>query len=311
MNTFQYTNDNKRYHTWNYYLRNHFGSKVFKVPLDAGFTCPNRDGHCGTGGCTFCSERGSGDFIFKSSSLLEQYNQGKLMMEKKWPDAKTIPYFQSYTNTYGTLDKIEQCLSPFLDHAEVVAIAIGTRADCLEDEKLEFLNKCSDKKEIWIELGLQSVHDETAKKINRGHDFSVLKDCVQRIQSTNCKICLHIINGLPGESADMMLETIKKVNELKVDAVKIHMLHLINGSTLTQQYLAVPFPILSQEEYVDIVCKQLQLLHPSIIVQRLTGDAKKEDLIAPLWTIKKTITINEIDKQMARKNWTQGMLVTP
>ncbi len=311
MNSFQFSNDNKRYHTWNYYLRNRFSSKVFKVPLDGGFSCPNRDGTCGWGGCTFCSERGSGDFIYQSTSLLEQYRKGKEMMERKWPNALTIPYFQSYSNTYGPLEKIKDCILPFMDLDEVVAISIGTRADCLEDEKLSFLNECASKKEIWIELGLQSIHDKTAQRINRGHSFEVLKDCVERIKKTNCKVCLHIINGLPDETDEMMIETAKAVNALKVDAVKIHMLHIIKGTTLAHEYNHHPFPILSQEKYTHLVCEQLKELDPSIIIQRLTGDASKEDLIIPLWTLKKTIVLNEIDKQMAKNNWTQGMNLLP
>ncbi len=307
MENFKFSNDNKRYHTWNYYLRNRFGSKVFKVPLDGGFTCPNRDGTKGFGGCTFCSERGSGDFIFQSTSLLEQYHKGKEMMNQKWPSAQVIPYFQSYTNTYGTLEKIKNCLAPFVELDEVVAIAIGTRADCLEDDKLVFLDECANKKEIWIELGLQSIHPTTAQRINRGHSFEVLKDCVERIKKTKCKVCLHLINGLPNETAQMMLETAKVVNDLKPDAVKIHMLHLIQNTTMGKEYLENPFPILNRDEYVKIVCEQLKLLDSSIIIQRLTGDAKKEDLIAPLWTLKKTIVLNEIDKLMAKNNWFQGM----
>ncbi len=306
MEKFKFSNDNKRYHTWNYYLRQRFQSKVFKVPLDAGFSCPNRDGTCGTGGCTFCSDSGSGEFIYKSPSLLAQYQQGKALMEKKWPNSKTIPYFQSFTNTYGSLEKIKSCLLPFLDMDEVVGIAIGTRADCLEPEKLLFLNECAQKKEIWIELGLQSIHDETATLINRGHPFSVLEDAVKRIKSTNCKVCVHIINGLPYETEKMMIETVQMLNSLQIDAIKIHMLHLIQGSQLTKDYQENPFPLLSREKYVDIVCKQLQHLNPQIVIQRLTGDAKKEDLVAPLWTLKKTIVLNEIDKKMAKENLLQG-----
>lgn len=308
MNNFKYSNDNKRYHTWNYYLQNKFNSKVYKVPLNAGFTCPNRDGTCGTGGCTFCGTSGSGDFAPVSSiDLLQQYDIGCQMMEKKWPNSKTIPYFQSYTNTYGSLDKIKDCISPFLNKEEVVAIALGTRADCLEQDKIDYLNSCCDKKEIWIELGLQSSNDITAERINRGHTFQVLIDCVQQLKKTNCKVCIHIINGLPYETKDMMLETARAVNKLDVDAIKIHMLHITKNTKLLEEYQASPFPILSLIEYVDIVCEQLKILKPTLVIQRLTGDAKKEDLIEPLWTLNKTVVLNEIDKKMAKDNSTQGM----
>lgn len=308
MNNFKYSNDNKRYHTWNYYLQNRFNSKVYKVPLNAGFTCPNRDGTCGIGGCTFCSTSGSGDFApISSTHLIKQYQIGCEMMERKWPNSKTIPYFQSYTNTHGPLPKIKECLTPFLDKDEVVAIAIGTRADCLEQDKIDYLNTCSKQKEIWIELGLQSSNDITAKKINRGHNFDVLVECVKRLKQTNCKICIHIINGLPYETKEMMLETARAVNRLNVDAIKIHMLHITKNTKLLEEYQASPFTILTLTEYVDIVCEQLKILNPSMIIQRLTGDAKKEDLLEPLWTLNKTIVLNEIDKKMAREDITQGM----
>lgn len=308
MNSFIFSDDNKRYHTWNYYLRHQFNSKVYKVALNAGFTCPNRDGSKGVGGCTFCNDVGSGNFTQPSSmDLLHQYEQGKQVMEKKWPNSKTIPYFQSYTNTYGSLARIKECFQPFLELDEVVAIAIGTRADCLEQEKLDFLNECAKKKEIWIEIGLQSRYDLTAKKINRGHNFDEFEDCIKRIKKTNCKVCVHIINGLPDEKKEMMIETAKVCNDLNVDAVKIHMLHITKNTQLARSFEAFPFHVLTLDEYVDIVCEQLQVLNPSIIIQRLTGDAIKEELITPTWTLKKTIVLNEIDKKMAREHLTQGM----
>ncbi|MFV0380162.1 MAG: TIGR01212 family radical SAM protein [Anaerorhabdus sp.] len=307
MNNFKFSNDNKRYHTWNYYLRNRYNSKVYKVPLDGGFTCPNRDGSVSYGGCSFCSERGSGDFVFESQSIIEQYLNGKEVMMKKWPNAKVIPYFQSYSNTYGSLDKIKSCIDPFLKLDEVVAISIGTRPDCLEDFKLNYLDKCSKEKDIWIELGLQSANDNTTSKLNRGHDFNCLKECIERIKKTNCKICIHIINGLPNENKQDMIDTAKKVNDLNIDAIKIHMLHIIKNTALANEYLLNPFKIITREEYVDIVCEQLKVLNPNIVIQRLTGDANKDDLITPKWTIKKTIVLNEIDKTMSKNNWFQGI----
>ncbi|MEG0177722.1 TIGR01212 family radical SAM protein [Anaerorhabdus sp.] len=308
MNSFIYSDDNKRYYTWNYYLRHRFNSKVYKVTLNAGFTCPNRDGTKGIGGCTFCNELGSGNYTQPSSvDLLNQYNMGKVVMEKKWPNSLTIPYFQSYTNTYGTLDRIKECIEPFLSLDEVVAVAIGTRADCLEQEKLNYLNECSKKKEIWLEIGLQSKYDITANSINRGHSYAEFEDCIKRIKQTNCKICVHIINGLPNETKQMMIETAKVCNNLNVDAVKIHMLHITKNTALARSYLVNPFPILTLEEYIDIVVEQLKVLNSKIIIQRLTGDAIKEELIAPFWTLNKTVVLNEIDKKMARENVIQGM----
>ncbi|MEG0170208.1 TIGR01212 family radical SAM protein [Anaerorhabdus sp.] len=311
MNSFLFSDDNKRYHTWNYYLRHKFNSKVVKVALNAGFTCPNRDGKKGFGGCTFCNDVGSGNFTQPSSmDLLDQYHAGREVMEKKWPNSLTIPYFQSYTNTYGSLKRIKECLQPFLTLDEVVAIAIGTRADCLEQEKLDYLNECCKTKEIWIEIGLQSKYDSTAKAINRGHNFDEFVDCINRIKKTNCKVCVHLINGLPGETKEMMIETAKACNALDIDAVKIHMLHITKNTQLFRSYEKLPFHILTRDEYVDIVCDQLKELKPTIIIQRLTGDAIKEELIEPAWTLKKTIVLNEIDKKMARENITQGMNTT-
>lgn len=307
MKPFIYSDDNKRYQTWNYYLRHQFDDKVVKIPLNAGFTCPNRDGTCGVGGCTFCNALGSGNFTQPSSiDLLTQYTEGKQMMAKKWSVNKTIAYFQAYTNTYGTVARIKECLQPFMELDEVVGIALGTRADCLEQPILDYLNECAQTKEIWIELGLQSIHDETARRINRGHTFQVFKETCERIKKTKCKICVHIINGLPNETKEMMIETIKAVNDLHIDAVKIHMLHITTNTVLAQEYNHHPFELLNLKDYVDIVCEQLQYLDPHVIIQRLTGDAIKEELIAPEWTLNKTIVLNEIDKKMARDNIVQG-----
>lgn len=307
VNPFINSNDNKRYFTWNYYLKCKFNSKVFKVPLNAGFTCPNRDGSKGTGGCSFCSSKGSGDYCFDSNSLLHQYNEGILMMQKKWDTNKTIPYFQSYTNTYGSLNKIKQCIEPFINKEEVVAIAIATRADCLSDECIEYLNSLTDKKEIWLELGLQTIHDKTAIFLNRCHTYKEFINCINKLVKTNLKICVHIMNSLPYETSEMMIQTAKEVGSLPIHAVKIHMLHLINGSKLANDYIINPFHLLSIEEYVDIVIKQLEYIPSNIIIQRLTGDGVKEDLVAPLWTLNKTNVLNNIDKRMYLSNTYQGI----
>ena len=310
-NPFLYSDDNKRYHTWNYYLRHQFGKKVAKVPLDGGFTCPNRDGTCGTGGCTFCTRSGSGEFAGdRAEPLLSQYAKGQAMMRHKWPDADFIPYFQAYTNTYGPLSKIQDCLTPFLDRPEVAAIAIATRADCLEQEKIDWLAQCCVKKEIWLELGVQSVHDRTARQIHRGHDYAQVVETVTRLARTPLKICVHLINGLPGEDAAMMLETACQINQLPIHAVKLHMLHLMQDTQLADAYMQQPFPLLTRDEYVAIVVDQLERLRPEIIIQRLTGDGAGEALIAPEWTKKKTIVLNEIDKRMANLNTWQGKLVS-
>lgn len=307
-NKFEYSNDNKRYHTFNYYLQKRFNTKVAKIPLDAGFSCPNRDGKKGYGGCIFCSARGSGEFTIKEPNISHQYEISKKLIYNKWPHAKHIAYFQAYTNTYGSLEKIKNMVEPFLQNDDVVAIAIATRPDCLEDEKISFLNSLTDKKEIWIELGLQTSNDKTANYINRGHDFNCLKECLQKLSSTNLKVCIHIINGLPNETKEDMINTIKDIKYLPFDAIKIHMLSITKDAPIKKQFLLSPFKLLSREEYVEIVVEQLRHLKPEIIVQRLTGDPVKEELIEPKWLIKKTIVLNEIDKFMARNDYYQGDL---
>lgn len=307
VNPFPFSDDNKRYHTWNYYLRHRFGKKIAKVPLDGGFTCPNRDGTRGYGGCTFCTSSGSGEFAGdRAEPLLDQYIKGQAVMRHKWPDADFIPYFQAYTNTYGPLSKIQACVKPFLDRPEVAAIAIATRADCLEPEKIAWLASCCASKEIWLELGVQSVHDATAQMINRGHSYAEVVETVQRLALTPLKICVHLIDGLPGEDEEMMLETVRQINLLPIHAVKLHMLHLMRDTQLARRYAEQPFPLLSREEYVSLVVRQLELLRPEIIIQRLTGDGASDALIAPQWTQKKTIVLNEIDKLMAREKTWQG-----
>lgn len=308
-NPFPYSDDNKRYHTWNYYLRNRFGGKVAKVPLDAGFTCPNRDGTCGVGGCSFCTPAGSGDFVMRRAEALQaQYESGLAMMRRKWPDCRGIAYFQAYTNTHGSLARMKECFTPFIMRSDTAAVAIATRADCLEDEKIAWLADMNRHKEIWIELGLQTIHDETAARLNRGHTYAVFADCVRRLAQTDLHICVHLMNALPKETPQMMLASAEAVASLPVHAVKIHMLHLLKGTRLAQQYAQHPFPLQSMEEYVDTVVRQLELFPPSFIMQRLTGDGAAKELIAPQWTLRKVQVLNEIDKRMAALDTWQGRL---
>ncbi len=306
-NPFIYSNDNKRYHTWNYYLKNRFHDKVFKVPLNANFSCPNRDGKCGYGGCTFCGSMGSGECAGDiQDDMRTQFEKGIAIMRKKWPHGKAIAYFQAYTNTYADLDTLKAHFDPFIHNDEVLALAIATRADCLEDEKIAYLSELAKKKEIWVELGLQSIHNETAKRINRGHTFETFVDCVQRLQNTGIKICVHLINNLPYETQEMMIESAKTIGELPVHAIKIHMLHLMKKTKMAFEYQQHPFPIMDRETYVDTIIKQLEVLPKEMIIQRLTGDGVKDLLIAPLWTLKKVVVLNEIDKEMVRRNTWQG-----
>ena len=306
-NPFIYSNDNKRYHTFNYYLKNTYHEKVFKVPLDGGFTCPNRDGSKATGGCTFCSALGSGDSIIHHEDIMTQYEEGVKLLRKKWPHGKGMAYFQAYTNTYGPLEKLKELFEPFVQREDVVAVCIATRADCLNDENIAYLDSLTSYKDIWVEVGLQTIHDETVQRINRAHDFACFLKAIDKLSKTNCKICVHIINGLPYETKDMMIETIQTIASLPIHAVKIHMLHLLKNTVMANEYEKKPFHILTLEEYVEIVCEQLTYLPKEIIIERLTGDGIASELIAPLWTIKKVCVLNEIDKYMARNNIYQGM----
>ena len=308
-NPFIYSNDNKRYHTFNYYLKNKYNEKIFKVPLDAGFTCPNRDGSVAFGGCSFCSALGSGDSVIHSNDLMKQFDDGMNMMRNKWPQGKGMAYFQAYTNTYASLERLKAIYEPFVQREDVIAICIATRADCLNDENIAYLNSLTKYKDIWVEVGLQTIHDETSNQLNRGHDYACFLETIQKLSKTNCKICVHIINGLPNETKEMMLDTVKAIAQLPIHAVKIHMLHLLKNTKLAKDYEENPFHILSLEEYVEIVCEQLTYLPKEIILERLTGDGIASDLITPLWTIKKVCVLNEIDKYMAKHNLYQGMNV--
>lgn len=306
-NPFPYSDDNKRYHTWNYYLKHRFNDKVFKVALNAGFTCPNRDGKCGVGGCTFCSALGSGDCAGDMhEDCMIQFEKGIKIMQRKWPNGKAMAYFQAYTNTYAPLASLKKLFDPFADREDVTAIAIATRADCLSDETIAYLQSLTAKKEIWIELGLQSIHNETALRINRGHTFECFKEAIDKLAETDLKICVHLMNSLPYETKEMMIESARVVGQMPIHAIKIHMLHLLKNTKMGNDYLKEPFHLLTKEEYIDIVVSQLKVLPENIVIQRLTGDGVLEDLIAPEWTIKKVIVLNDIDKEMVRQNVWQG-----
>jgi len=311
MNRFPFSDDNKRYHTFNYYLRRRFAEKVFKVGLDAGFTCPNRDGKAGFGGCTFCNAIGSGDFGGSRMDPLDvQFEKGVVMMKKKWPDGKAIAYFQSFTNTYASLTEIKTKFDPIFNRDDVLALAVATRPDAIADNVLEYLDDLASRKEVWIELGLQSIHDATALAFNRGYDFSIFKESFTRIRKTKLKIAVHLLNGLPGESVDQMIESAREVGRLHPDGIKIHMLNVLKGTALSKEYEENPFPLLTLDEYADLIVDQLEVLPPSVVIQRLTGDGDPNELIAPAWTTNKTVVLNTIDKKMALRDTMQGAKIT-
>lgn len=307
-NPFPYSDDNKRYHTWNYHLRHKFGGKVAKISLNGGFTCPNIDGTKGVGGCIYCSSTGSGDFAGNpAQSPVEQFHAVRNSMQKKWQNTLYIPYFQAHTNTYAPAEVLRQKFEPVLAEPDVVGLSIATRADALADDVLEYLAELNRRTYLVVELGLQSVFDKTGERINRCHTYKEFLEGYQKLTALGIPVCVHLINGLPGEDAQMMLQSARAVGKLRPNCVKIHLLHVLRGTALAAQYARGEVPVLSLEEYVDIIVHQLEVLPAETVVQRLTGDGGRDSLIAPLWSLKKFVVLNEIDKEMVRRNTYQGI----
>ncbi len=305
---FKYAFDNKRYHTWNYYLRNTFGEKVFKVSINAGFTCPNIDGKVSFGGCTYCSKEGSGDFAGNpKDNLIKQFDDITQMMHKKWPNAKYIGYFQAFTNTYAPVDVLKEKYETILALDDVIGLSISTRPDCLEDDVVEYLSELNKRTNLWVELGLQTIHDSTSKLINRGHDYDEFLKGLEKLKAKNIKVIVHIINGLPGEDYNMMMETAKAVANMGVDGIKIHLLHVIKDTPMEKMLQNGMLTLMNQEEYINLVCDQLEILPDTMIVHRLTGDGKRDELVGPLWSLKKWEVLNAIDDELKKRNSYQGI----
>ncbi|MGI6709851.1 MAG: TIGR01212 family radical SAM protein [Bacilli bacterium] len=306
----KYINSQHRYYTLDFYLKEKFNKKVFKVALNGDFSCPNRDGTISTKGCSFCSDCGSGEFSGnKRLSIKEQFEEISKNIHKKWPDAYYIPYFQANTNTYGPINKLRDIYYQAINvHKNVVALSIATRPDTISDETLQLLNEINQKTPVWVELGLQTIHEKTAKAFNRGYNLDVFLTSVKALRNEKISVIVHIINGLPNETKDMMLETVEFLNTLDIQGLKIHNLFLLKNTALGNEFLKNPFKILSFEEYVDITTDQLAHLNPNIVIHRINGDPKKEDLIEPKWCLKKLVVMNEIDKTMKQKNYYQGCL---
>lgn len=303
-----YTNTQHRYNTLDQYLKEKFKEKVFKVALNGDFSCPNRDGTISNQGCIFCSEKGSGDFAGdKNDSLIDQFNTIKNIIHQKWKNASYIVYFQANTNTYAPIDKLKLLFEKAIAlDPKIVAISIATRPDCLSDEIIAYLSDLNKRIPVWIELGLQTIHESTAKFINRGYSLPVFAQAIHNLRKNQIETIVHIINGLPNESKEMMLETIKYLNQFDIQGIKIHSLFILENTILGKIYQKNPFKLLSLEEYVDIVCEQIACLNKQVIIHRINGDAPKDLLIAPLWSIKKLVVMNEIDKEMKRRNYYQG-----
>ena len=308
MNNFKYTNSNKRYHTLDYYYKNRFHEKVFKVSLNAGFSCPNIDGKVGYGGCIYCSKTGSGEFAGnKEDSLEKQFLEIKNMMLKKWPKAKYIGYFQARTNTYAPVSELKKMYEKILNQENVIGLNIATRPDAISDECLDYLEELNKKTYLTIELGLQTTKEETTKLINRCHSLQCFEDMVKKLRERNIDVVVHIINGLPYETKKDMLNTVKYLNKLDIQGIKIHMLSITKDTPIEKMYQEEKFKLLSKEEYVDIVVDQLELLREEIVIHRITGDPKLDELIEPTWLTKKFCVLNDIDKEMVRRDTYQGI----
>ncbi|MEB7479432.1 TIGR01212 family radical SAM protein [Enterococcus faecalis] len=310
MQIFPYSDDpNKRYHTWNYALRQQFGEKIFKVPIDGGFDCPNRDGTVAKGGCTFCSVSGSGDMIVAPSDPLPlQFQKEIQLMHQKWPTVdQYIVYFQNFTNTHAPVDVIRHRFEQVVNEKDVVGLSIGTRPDCLPDEVVNYLAELNERFYLWVELGLQTTFEETSAAINRAHDYQTYLDGVAKLRKHGIRVCTHLINGLPGETPAMMRENVRRtIQDSDIQGIKLHLLHLMTNTKMMRDYNEGRLQLMSKEAYVSVICDQLEMIPPEIVIHRLTGDAPFETIIGPMWSLKKWEVLNAIDAEMKRRNSYQG-----
>lgn len=305
MNPFKYSNDNKRYQTLNYFYKNKFHTKVFKISLDAGFTCPNLDGTKGYGGCLYCEENKIKKII-SNKELLKQFQEKKKEMLKKWPNSKYIGYFQSNSNTYAPLNILKEKYELILKEKDIVGLNIATRADCIKEDTLSYLKELNQRTFLTIELGLQSIHEKTTKLINRHHDLKTFEETVKKLRQEKINVVIHIINGLPYETKEMMLETVSYLSKLNIQGIKIHMLYITKGSKMANFWKEKKFPLLTKEEYLDIVSEQLAIIPKEIVIHRLTGDPLSSKLILPNWVLNKRRILNDLDKELVKKNIFQG-----
>lgn len=301
----------KRYNTLNDYYREIFGEKIFKVPIDAGFDCPNRDGTVAHGGCTFCTVSGSGDAIVAPDApIRDQFYEEIDFMHRKWPEVKKyLVYFQNFTNTHDTVDVIRERYEQAINEPGVVGINIGTRPDCLPDETIAYITELSERMHVTVELGLQTTYDETSKIINRAHTYDLYVKTVKRLRelAPKVEIVSHLINGLPGENHKIMVENVRRcVTDNEIDGIKLHLLHLMTSTKMQRDYHEERLKLLSMDEYVNIICDQLEIIPKNIVIHRITGDAPRDMLIGPMWSLKKWEVLNAIDKEMERRGSYQG-----
>ena len=298
----------KRYNDFNSYLRSLFGCRVQKITVDAGLSCPNRDGTVSTGGCIFCNARGSGTGAFsRGLTITEQVAQGKKFLARRYKAKKFLVYFQSFSNTYAPVDKLQTLYDEALDDEDVVGLSIGTRPDCVDRPVLELLQDYAGRRLIWIEYGLQSASDKTLEFINRGHDVRSFENAVKATSNRGIKICAHVIIGLPGETRKDILNTAGAISDLGIDGVKLHLLYVVKGTPLEALYRKGDYRCLEQQEYVDLVCDFLEHIPPQMVIQRLTGDPHPEELAAPQWSRRKTDTLRKISETLEERNSWQGL----
>ena len=297
----------KRYNSLNYFMKDKFGEKVYKVSLDGGFTCPNRDGTLSSKGCIFCSESGSGEFAgSRKLSITQQIDDQLKLISKKFPSGKVIAYFQNFTNTYGEVDYLKKIYEEALSHPRVIGLAIATRPDCIDENILDLLEELNNETFLWIELGLQTIDDGTASIINRGWKLEVFDDIVEKLKSRKIKVVAHLILGLPFETRETMVKSLLHLNQLRVWGVKFHLLHIIKNTQLEKYYRENKFHILEKIEYIEILGECISLLDKDTVIHRLTGDGEKETLLAPTWSLNKRDVLNSIEKHLKINNISQG-----
>ena len=301
----------KPYYSLDYYLKQTFGSKTYKISLDAGFTCPNRDGSLGRGGCIFCSSGGSGEFAGSREKSIEQQIEDGIAGLTKFHANQFIAYYQAFTNTYGSIPYLKQVYEPSFLHPKIAAVSVGTRPDCLPDQTIELLKQYSRRKPVWVELGLQTIHEETARYIRRGYPLSCFEDTLNRLRDASLPVIVHVILGLPGESREDIVETIRYLNQAGISGIKLQLLHVLKDTDLAREYEKGLFSLLEKEEYVSLVTECIARLSQEIVVHRLTGDGPSKQLIGPLWSCEKRRVLNEIHHQLKKKGYYQGCLNRP
>lgn len=301
----------KPYHSLDYELKQRFGEKVYKLTLNGGMSCPNRDGKISFGGCIFCSAGGSGDFASDAClSIPAQIQDAKKRLSGKRPVNQYIAYFQAYTNTYGPIEHLRKIFTEAIEDPEIILLSVATRPDCLPDDVIELLGELNQKKPVWVELGLQTIHEKSARLIRRGYPLKVFTDAVERLNNHGIEVVTHVILGLPEETREMMLETVDFLNNLPIQGIKLQLLHVLEGTDLAAYYQTTGFHVLDEEEYVDLILDCIEHLRPDITIHRITGDGPKDLLIAPLWSSAKRSVLNHIHHEMKLKNSWQGKALT-